>query len=79
MYVLHYAIRTAFLRHPENCLIPSPQLAFGFTNLSDLVLEIFKFFEEHAQNLNTQQNNSASWALQIGFNLAFRGLNLPQK
>jgi hypothetical protein len=54
---------TAFLRHPEQCLIPSPQIAFCFTNLSCLVLEIFKFFEKHAQNLNIQQNNSARWDL----------------
>jgi len=44
---------TAFLRHPEQCLIPSPQIAFCFTNLSRLVLEKFKFFEKNAQNLNT--------------------------
>ena len=59
---------TAFLRHPEQCLIFSPQIAFCFTNLSRLVLEIFKFFEKHAQNLNTPQNNSASWNLQMVFN-----------
>jgi hypothetical protein len=33
-----------------------------------IVLEIFKFFEQHAQNLNTPQNNSASWDLPIEFN-----------
>jgi len=59
---------TTFLRHPEQCLIPSPQIAFCFTNLSRLVLKIFNFFEKHAQNLNTPQNNSASWDLQMGFN-----------
>jgi hypothetical protein len=32
-----------------------------------LVLEIFKFFEKHAQNLNAAQN-SATWDLQMGFN-----------
>jgi hypothetical protein len=32
------------------------------------------FFEYHAQNLNTPQNNSASWDLQMGFNWAFKGL-----
>jgi hypothetical protein len=58
----------AFLRHSEQHLIPSPQMAFCFTNLSRLVLEIFKFYEKHAQNLNTPQNNSASWDLQMGFN-----------
>jgi len=26
------------------------------------------------QNLNTPQNNSASWDLQMGFNSAFKGL-----
>ena len=64
----------AFLRHSDQCLIPSPNIAVCFTNLSRLVLEIFSFFEKHAQNLNTPQNNSASWALQMGFNLAFKGL-----
>jgi len=59
----------AFLRHPEQCLIPSPQIAFCFTNLSRLVLIIFKFFEKHAQNLNTLQNNLVSWDLQMGFNM----------
>ena len=59
---------TAFLRNPEQCLIPSPQNAFCFTNLSRLVLEILKFFEKQAQNLNTPQNNSVSWDLQMGFN-----------
>ena len=49
-------------------MIYSPQTAFCFTNLSRLVLEIFKFFEMHAQNLNTLQNNSESWDLQMGFN-----------
>ena len=66
----------AFLRHSDQCLIPSLNIAFCFTNLSRLVLEIFRFLEKHAQNLNNPQNNSASWALQIGFNLAFKGLNI---
>ena len=65
---------TAFLRHSEQCLFSSPQNAFCFTNLSHLVLEIFRFFEYHAQNLNTPQKNSASWDLQLGFNSAFKGL-----
>ena len=34
-----------------------------YPNLSRLVLEIFRFYEKHAQNLNTAQNNSASWDL----------------
>ena len=50
-------------------VFPSPQNAFCFTNLSLLVLEIFKFFEYHAQNLNTPQK-------QMGFNPAFKGLNI---
>jgi len=58
----------AFLRHPQQCLIPSPQIAVCFTNLSRLVLEILKFFEKDAQNLNTLQKNLASWDLQMGFN-----------
>jgi len=65
---------TAFLRHSEQCLFPSPQNAFCFTNLSRLVLEIFRFCEYHAQNLNTPQKNSVSWDLQLGFNSVFKGL-----
>ena len=42
-------------------------------NLSRLVLEIFRVFEYHAQNLNTPQN-SASLDLQMGFNSTFKGL-----
>ena len=60
---------TAFLKHHEQCLIPSPQIAFCFTNLSRLLLEIFKFFKKHTQNLNTLQNNFANWDLQIGFHM----------
>ena len=55
-------------------MFSSPQNAFCFTNLSGLVLEIFRFFKNHAQNLNTTQNNSASWDLQMGFNSVFKGL-----
>jgi len=64
----------AFLRHSDQCLIPSPHIYFCFTDLSRLVLEIFRFYEKHAQNLNSLQNNSASWDLQMGFNFAFKGL-----
>jgi len=67
---LHTKEITAFLRHSEQCLFPSPQNAFCFTNLSRLVLEIFRFCEYHAQNLNTPQKNSASWV-----NSAFKRLN----
>jgi hypothetical protein len=55
-------------------MFSSTQNAFCFTNLSHLVIEIFGFFENHAQNLNTPQNNLASWDLQMGFNSAFKGL-----
>jgi len=58
---------TAFLRHPEQCLIPSLQIAFFFHKFISL-LEIFKFFEKHSQNLNTPQYNSASWDLKMRFN-----------
>ena len=51
---------TTLSRHPEEWLIPSPQIAFCFTNFYRLVLKILKFFEKHAQNLNTSQNNLAS-------------------
>jgi len=72
---LHSKEITAFLRHSEQCLFPSPQNAFCFTNLSRLFVEIFRFFEYHAQNLNTPQKNSASWDLHLGFNLVFKGLS----
>jgi len=55
-------------------MFSSPQNAFCFTTLSRLVLEVFRYFENHAQNLNTPQNNLASWDLQMGFNSAFKGL-----
>ena len=64
----------AFLRHSDQCLFPSPQNAFCFTNLFHLVIEILRFVKNHAQNLNTPQNNLASWDLQMGFNSAFKGL-----
>jgi len=64
---------TAFLRHTEHCLFLFPQSAFGFTNLSCFDLKTFRFFKKHEQNLNTPQNNSASWDLQMGFNLVFKG------
>ena len=35
---------------------------------------LVRFFENRAQNLNTPQNNSASWGLQMGFNMVFKGL-----
>jgi len=35
---------------------------------------LVRFFEKHAQNLNTAQNISATWDLQMGFNWAFKGL-----
>ena len=64
---------SAFLRHSDQCLFSSPQNAFCFTNLSHLVLEIFRLFEKHTQNLNTPQNNSVSWDLQMGLNSVFKG------
>jgi hypothetical protein len=39
---------------------------------------LVRFFENHAQNLNTPQNNSAKWGLQMGFNWVFKGLNIPR-
>ena len=66
---------TAFVRHTEQCLFPSPQNAFCFTNLSRLFLEILRFFEKHAQKLNTPQNYSASWELKMGFDSAFTRVN----
>ena len=69
----------SILWHTEQCLFPSPQNAFCFTNLSLLVLETFRFFEYYVQNLNTPQKNSASWDLQMGFNSAFKGLICNEK
>ena len=57
-------------------MIYSPQTTFCFTNLSRLVLEIFRFFERHAENLNTPQNNSGSWDLQMGFKLGLLRVKL---
>jgi len=37
------------------------------------------FFEKHVQNLNTPQNNSVTWDLQMRFNSAFKGLNRQHK
>jgi len=37
--------------HTEECMFSSPQNAFCFTNLSRLFIEIFRFFENRAQNL----------------------------
>jgi len=41
--------------------------------LCHICVKTFRFFENQAQNLNTPQNNSASWDLQTAFNLAFKG------
>ena len=35
---------------------------------------LVRFFGKPEQNLNTPQNNSSSWELQMGFNSAFKGL-----
>jgi hypothetical protein len=55
-----------------------PKTCFFFKNLYGLVLEIFRVFENHAQNLTPppkkKNNNSASWDLQMGFNSASKGL-----
>jgi len=72
--LLHYAYKniTAFEGTLSNVCFFPPQNAFCFTNLSRFVLEIFRDCEYHVQNLNTPQNNSASWDLQMGFNSAFK-------
>jgi len=53
-----------------------PTKYFLFHKFIHLVLEIFRFCEYHAQNLNTLQKNLASWDLHLGFNSAFKGLNI---
>ena len=42
--------------------------------LCHICVKTLRFFEKHAQNLNTPQNNSANRDLQMGFNSAFKGL-----
>jgi len=44
--------------------------------LCHICVQAVRFCEKHAQNLNTPQNNSASWDLQMGFNLAFKGFDM---
>jgi len=56
----------------NTCMFSSSQNVFCLTNSSRLVLEIFRFSENQAQNLNSPQNISASWDLQMGFNSAFK-------
>jgi hypothetical protein len=50
-----------------------PTKWFLFHNFIPLSSQNIQVFEKHAQNLNTPQN-SASWDLEVGFNLAFIGL-----
>jgi len=42
--------------------------------LCHICAETVRFFEKHAQNLNTPQNNGESWGWQMGFSWAFKGL-----
>jgi hypothetical protein len=42
---------TAILRHSEQYVFPSPQIVLCFTDLSGLVLEIFRSFKKLAQTL----------------------------
>jgi hypothetical protein len=53
-------------------------MSVSFPTKCFLFLEIFRVFEYNAQNLNTLQNNSVSWDLQMGFNSAFKGLKKPK-
>jgi hypothetical protein len=57
---------TAFVRHAEPCLLPFPQSAIHFTHLPRLVLEIFTFFENHAQNLNNLAEKFGALGLTFG-------------
>jgi hypothetical protein len=52
---------------PTKCFICHEFIQLSFRNIQ-------VFFENHAQNLNPPQNNSASWDLQMGFNSAFKWL-----
>jgi hypothetical protein len=64
----------ALLRHSDQCLYLFHQNVIYFANLCHLVHEIFTFFVKHAKNLNAHSENSVSWDLQLGFNLAFKRL-----
>ena len=66
---------TAFLRHYEECLFPSPQNAYCFRNLSRLFLEIFRLFERHAQNLNDPKNYPVSSDLGWDFTRSLQGVS----
>ena len=55
----------AFLRHAEECLFPSPQSDVYFTNVSRLNLQIFRYFEKHAQNWNTSAEQFDVWGLTV--------------
>jgi len=46
---------------PTNCFLFHKFISLSYRNIQ-------VFFEKHAQNLNTPQNNSASWDLQMEFN-----------
>jgi hypothetical protein len=52
-WIMNAVLSHIVWKQNEKCLIPSPQNAFCFTDLSHLVLEILKFFEKHAKKLNT--------------------------
>jgi len=50
-----------------NCFLFHKFISFSSRNIKF-------FFEKHVQNLNTPQNNSASWDLQMGFKTVRYGL-----
>jgi len=47
-------------------MFPFPQSAIYYTHLSRLVLEIFTFFEKHAQNLNNLAEKFGELGLTFG-------------
>jgi hypothetical protein len=56
-----------------------PTKCFLFHKFIPVSSRNIQVFEYHAQNLNTPQNNSASWDLQLGFNSVFKGLKLNKR
>jgi len=73
---LPYKDITAFVGTLKNfCLLPH-KMVFVSQIYPSYFSKYSGFFENHAQHLNTPQNNSATWDLQMGFNSAFKGLRI---
>jgi hypothetical protein len=53
----------SIFRHTVQCPFPFQQNAIHFINLSHLVVEIFTFFEKHAQNLKANSEKFSELGL----------------